>query len=145
MKRCDNGGITAREAVKMVSDCQRERLPYVLAILKREGYEFPDTAVELAQTTKRSRTEQAAWRRKKERRLWYRSDDPTVALLREAYIRGVSFTDISNMSGVNRTVMYEYLKGTRAVPEQYREELSDTIRTILDKMPDVEEDENVDG
>lgn len=132
MKKCDSA-ITEREAVEIVRNCPRDRLPYVLAILRQSGFDFPDAAVELARTTRQSKTDRMAYKRKQERRNWLETDDPSVKMLREAYDTGISFTDVSKLSGINRTVLYSYLKGELNIAEKNRRALNDTLEMIFEE------------
>lgn len=126
-------GITDEQALIAVSTCRVDRLPYVLDILRRSGYEFSNDAIQLARTTQSNKIQRVAKRRKVAKKAWLETDDEAVELLREAYFLGMSITDINRRTGINRTVMYEYLKGTRKVPEHCRETLISNLNDLIEK------------
>lgn len=131
--KCDSG-ISPREAIEMIQRCRKDRLPYVLDILKAAGYEFSSSEINLSRANKMSREQMSSYKRNRKHNEWAESNDETVQLLREAYLVGVSFTDINKLTGINRTVLYEYLKGAREVPEAYKDDLTNTLKTVLTEI-----------
>lgn len=131
--KCDSG-ISPREAIEMIQRCRKDRLPYVLDILKAAGYEFSSSEINLSRANKMSMEQMSSYKRNRKHNEWAESNDETVQLLREAYLVGVSFTDINKLTGINRTVLYEYLKGAREVPEAYKDDLTNTLKTVLTEI-----------
>lgn len=131
--KCDSG-ISPKEAIEMIQRCRKDRLPYVLDILKAAGYEFSSGEINLSRANKMSREQMSSYKRNRKHNEWAESNDETVQLLREAYLVGVSFTDINRLTGINRTVLYEYLKGAREVPEAYKGDLMNTLKTVLTEI-----------
>lgn len=131
-KECDKL-ISPREAIEMVQKCRKDRLTYVLDILRVAGYEFSEQEVGVSRAVKVSIEKVNELNRIGKKRNWKESSDEAIVLLREAYLKGIKFTDVNRLTGINRTVLYEYLKGERNVPEAYRERLIGTMRELLDR------------
>ena len=63
MSKCDSG-ISVEKALKIVSTCRADRLPYVLDILRGVGYDFSDDAIWLARKADKTKLGREAERRK---------------------------------------------------------------------------------
>ena len=125
--------ISPREAIEMVQKCRKDRLTYVLDILRVAGYEFSEQEVGVSRAVKVSIEKVNELNRIGKKRNWKESSDEAIVLLREAYLNGIKFTDVNRLTGINRTVLYEYLKGERDVPLAYRERLIKTLRELLER------------
>lgn len=131
-KECDRL-INPKEAIEMVQRCRKDRLPYVLDILRVAGYEFTEREMQFSRASKVSYEQISAANRKAKEKDWVMTDDEVVILLRDAYLKGVKFTDINRLTGINRTVLYEYLKGKRSIPLAYRDKLNNTLRELMER------------
>lgn len=131
-KECDKL-ISPLEAIEMVQRCRKDRLPYVLDILRVAGYEFSAKEVGVSRAVKVSIEKMNELKRQEKKHNWRESHDEAIVLLREAYLKGIKVTDINRLTGINRTVIYEYLKGERDVPLVYRERLIKTLRELLER------------
>lgn len=132
VRECDKL-ISPREAIEMVQRCRKDRLTYVLDILRVAGYEFSAQEVGVSRAVKVSIEKMNELKRQERKHNWKESHDEAIVLLREAYLKGIKVTDINRLTGVNRTVIYEYLKGERDVPLAYRERLIKTLRELLER------------
>lgn len=132
VRECDKL-ISPREAIEMVQKCRKDRLTYVLDILRVAGYEFSEQEVGVSRAVKVSVEKMNELNRQGKKRNWKESDDEAIILLRQVYLKGVKFTDVNKLTGVNRTVLYEYLKGERSVPLAYREKLIRTLHELLER------------
>ena len=132
VRECDKL-ISPREAIEMVQKCRKDRLTYVLDILMVAGYEFSEQEVGVSRAVKVSVEKMNELNRQGRKRNWKESDDEAIILLRQVYLKGVKFTDVNKLTGVNRTVLYEYLKGERSVPLAYREKLIRTLNELLER------------
>lgn len=132
IRECDKL-ISPREAIEMVQKCRKDRLTYVLDILRVAGYEFSEQEVGVSRAVKVSVEKMNELNRQGKKRNWKESDDEAIILLRQVYLKGVKFTDVNKLTGVNRTVLYEYLKGERSVPLAYREKLIRTLHELLER------------
>lgn len=132
VRECDKL-ISPREAIEMVQKCRKDRLTYVLDILRVAGYEFSEQEVGVSRAVKVSVEKMNELNRQGRKRNWKESDDEAIILLRQVYLKGVKFTDVNKLTGVNRTVLYEYLKGERSVPLAYREKLIRTLHELLER------------
>lgn len=131
-KECDKL-ISPKEAIEMLMHCRKDRLSYVLDILRVAGYEFTGKDIEVARARKVTMEQVNAANRKAKEKDWVDTDDEAVLLLREAYMNGVKFMDISRLTGINRTGLYAFLKGNRIIPLAYRDKLIETLKDILGK------------
>ena len=132
VRECDKL-ISPREAIEMVQKCRKDRLTYVLDILRVAGYEFSEQEVGVSRAVKVSVEKMNELNRQGRKQNWKESDDEAIILLRQVYLKGVKFTDVNKLTGVNRTVLYEYLKGERSVPLAYREKLIRTLHELLER------------
>lgn len=132
VRECDKL-ISPREAIEMVQKCRKDRLTYVLDILRVAGYEFSEQEVGVSRAVKVSVEKMNELNRQGRKRNWKESDDEAIILLRQVYLKGVKLTDVNKLTGVNRTVLYEYLKGERSVPLAYREKLIRTLHELLER------------
>ena len=132
VRECDKL-ISPSEAIEMVQKCRKDRLTYVLDILRVAGYEFSEQEVGVSRAVKVSVEKMNELNRQGKKRNWKESDDEAIILLRQVYLKGVKFTDVNKLTGVNRTVLYEYLKGERSVPLAYREKLIRTLHELLER------------
>lgn len=132
VRECDKL-ISPKEAIEMIQKCRKDRLPYVLDILRVAGYEFSAQEVGVSRAVKVSIEKMNELKRQEKKHNWKESHDEAIVLLREAYLKGIKITDINRLTGVNRTVIYEYLKGERAIPQVYRERLIQTLRKLLER------------
>ena len=132
VRECDKL-ISPREAIEMVQKCRKDRLTYVLDILRVAGYEFSEQEVGVSRAVKVSVEKMNELNRQGRKRNWKESDDEAIILLRQVYLKGVKFTDVNKLTGVNRTVLYEYLKGERSVPLAYREKLIRMLHELLER------------
>lgn len=131
-KECDKL-ISPKEAIEMLMHCRKDRLSYVLDILRVAGYEFSEKDVEIARAQKVTMEQVNAANRKAKVKKWEDTDNEAVLLLREAYMNGVKFIDVSRLTGVNRTGLYAFLNGDRVIPLAYRDKLIETLKDILGK------------
>lgn len=110
------------EAAKLIAGCPANRLPHVLTLLKQSGVDLEKSAVRkaYAQAVKAKGDEGKRKEKRKERghREWERSDLEAVIRLREAYEAGTSFTELSRLTGINRTTLYRYMYGEITLDEE---------------------------
>ena len=125
--------LSAERAIELINSCRADRLPFVLEILKTEGYEFSEETLRMVKTAKKTVVGKNALRRAKVKHDWLPSQDEIVLRLREAYMAGVRFNDIAKLAETNRPVLYEYLKGARGVPNHAREDLKKAIDIAMEQ------------
>lgn len=125
--------LSAERAIELINSCRADRLPFVLEILKTEGYEFSEETLRMVKTAKKTVVDKNALRRAKVKYDWLPSQDEIVLRLREAYMAGIRFYDIAKLADTNRPVLYEYLKGARGIPEYAREDLKKAIDIAMEQ------------
>lgn len=142
--------INLKETIKLVATCRVERLPLVLEILEQEGYTFTEEAIKTAYyDAERERIED----RKKEmearkiervskqqtfmmkravedHREWKETHDEVSLALRDAYMNGVSMTELSRFAGVRRERLYRYMYGLFVPPHG----ISERIMSALEEL-----------
>ena len=129
-KKCDRL-INPREAIEMIQHCRKDQLPYVLDILRVAGYEFTEKDAQFSRVQRMTAEQRNAAARSEKEKSWQESDDEAVLLLRSAYLKGIKFTDIYRLTGINRTVLYKYLNGDMSVPLAYRDMLIETLKNLI--------------
>ena len=124
--------LSATEAIRIINECSIERLPFVLRVLETAGYKFTEDEVKTARMLQIRKVQYSAYNRKKESNNWNDTGDDVVKLLRRAYMVGASFTVISRETGIGRQALYNYRNGTRHIPDQYRQRLTDVLSKMID-------------
>lgn len=117
---------------RLLASCPKDRMKLVLKVLEGGGINV-DGFTNLIDEMNREEKAKVYERRTREekRDLWLDSDDPATLLMRKAYDRGVSMTVISGMTGVHRTTLYKYLRGTVKPKELARKSVTDAIEKIF--------------
>ena len=123
--------INYKDAIEAVKNCESNRLPIILDILRNAGYEFSQESICTALSGGAGRAKRASITRVKKEIQWEETDDELVERLREAYMLGASFTLISRLACVNRTAMYEYMHCKRNIPAYCREPLERALNSIF--------------
>lgn len=112
--------ISTEEAVKMIAGCEANRLPIVLEVLEQSGYRFSGEAVRLANYIGTGHEGRYGWdrtpfvvekRREKEHKGWLETENEAALALRKAYLDGLRFSRIAELSGVSRKQPYVYMYG----------------------------------
>ena len=119
--------INYKDAIEAVKNCESNRLPIILDILRNAGYEFSRESICTALSGGAGRAKRASITRAERGKWWEETDDELVKLLREAYMAGVSFTLVSRLSCTSRTKLYDYMSGKRKVPEHHRESIKKAL------------------
>ena len=120
------------KAAKIVANCPRDRVAYVLQILAQSGMEIE----ELENVIERAKVEKTKHiyckRRNDDKRdNWRDTTNPTTLLLRKAYDLNIGFTTLSRMCGVDRVTLYHYLRGTKTATEINAGKIEDTLTKMI--------------
>lgn len=129
-------------AAKILASCSPERLPIVLDMLKKAGLEIDEVeSKKLIVFNKRGEMLKEK-RQYTDRSKWLDSDDPFVLYLREAYEDGISFKDVVNITGLNKSTVYRILWGEKMGTDFTRNLIYNAIEQIRNENS--EDDENQD-
>ena len=100
------------EAARIIAECKPNKLPHVLAMLKKGGFDFSDDEIQLQKLKHRDRTEwNVEYRKSLGRAKWSNTDDPLLICFRKAYEAGQSMVGLSEASGIHRVSLYNILIG----------------------------------
>jgi len=101
------------EAARLVANCKPNKLPYVLALLKQGGFEISQETIDEAKqkVDGRNRYRQDL-RDEHGTDGWKDTDDPACLTLRKLYENGESIIRLSRASGIHKTTLYSYIRGT---------------------------------
>ena len=101
------------KAARIVAKCPRSKLQQVMALLKEAGVEIDATPIQNEDNQKRrSANDKRAERRKNEYgEDFWKADNDFLQIMRDAYAEGISFTQLSRLTGLSRVSLYRYLHG----------------------------------
>lgn len=125
-------------ALKLISECKAERIPYIIEALRAKGIELPDCQEALLEAEDRKRI-----MRKNNSAIEYESfpdsDDEVALAIREAYKRGISMSVLAEQSGVHRVTLYTYITGKKVAQSQkVRENILNAVSKLIEKCDEVE-------
>ena len=124
------------KAAKLVANCPKERVSAVLLILARSGFDGDCIEQVLAEAQNEKNMNHAYRRRRNNnmRENWLETTDETALMLRKAYDCNVSFSTISNLSGINRTQLYQYMRGTKNASYFTAKSIKETLTKIFEDI-----------
>lgn len=100
-------------AAKLLVSCPRERLPVVVDLIQKSGINMDEVEKErmLAESDRQERLLEI--RKSADKSKWLPTDNSFVLFLREAFDEGISFKEVCNMTGLNKSTVYRCLWGER--------------------------------
>lgn len=133
------------EAARLIAECKPNKLMYVLAVLRQGGFDV-DSMVSNENSYYANYNSKLTLdelrRKKRESRykdIWINSDDPIVLALRNAYLDGFKVSDISECSGITRTAIYDYMRGSRQYSAFTKERFLNAFESLGINYPPVSE------
>lgn len=124
------------EMLNIVSRCRKDRLPYVLAMLKLRGIDLDD-AMAIADADELSDKVKSENRRHSNTEKWKNTENKTMLRMRKCYENGMNMYALSRATGMNRTSLYAYMWGTRGIKPHHEEK----INAGIDKLEAAAEDQ----
>lgn len=121
------------KAAKLVANCPRDRVSAVLLILAKSGFDIEniEQIIEDAQNAKEIDHIYRRRRNNDMRENWLDTEDETALMLRKAYDCNVSFSTISNLSGINRTQLYQYMRGIKNASVFTAKTIQETLEKVF--------------
>ena len=121
------------KAAKLVANCPKERISSVLLILARSGFDGESIEQALAEAQKEKELNHIYRKRRNNnmRENWLETTDEIALMLRKAYDYNVSFSSISNLSGINRTQLYQYMRGTKNASYFTAKTIKETLEKVF--------------
>lgn len=128
-----------KDLAELVARCRKDRLPYVLAILKEAGADIH--AMSIASESARLASADVANSRKNiDKSKWSGTTNKTVLRMRKYYEDGMNMYSLSRVTGINRTSLYMYMWGSRGISQQ-RERIINEGLDDLEELARQEDDE----
>ena len=120
------------KAAKIVANCPRDRVAYVLQILAQSGMEIEELE-NVIERAKAERTRHIYYKRRNDdkRDNWRDTTNPTTLLLRKAYDLNIGFTAINNLTGIDRTTLYKYLWAKRIPSGKDAKTIEDVVGKMI--------------
>lgn len=120
------------KAAKLVANCPRDRVPYVLQILAKAEIDVEqlDTIIEEAKT-ERKRHLYCKRTNEDTREKWRLTDNETTMILRKAYNLNIGFSAIKNLTGIDRTSLYKYLWAERVPSPKKAEKIAEVVGKMI--------------
>lgn len=125
------------QAAEIIATCPKSRLPLVCEYLEKAGIKMRPEKVKAINYSWRYRTNALkANRSDTDTSSWMDSDDPTVLLMRKAYMSGISMTHLGNDVGLHRSTMYRYMKGLAQIPPETADAITNAITDFSPNLSD---------
>jgi hypothetical protein len=123
------------KAMRMVSSARPERIPYLVDGFRNIGLDIPEISEEMRKKLADDYT-QSRFRRNHSREMntdkFRDTTDELALILREVYRREISFTRLSEKTGVNRSCLYKYMWGTqKPIGKEVRQRLIDAANALI--------------
>ena len=123
------------KAMRMVSSARPERIPYLVDGFRNIGLDIPEISEEMRKKLADDYT-QSRFRRSGRREMntdkFRETTDELALILRDVYRREISFTRLSEKTGVNRSCIYKYMWGTqKPIEKEVRQRLIDAANALI--------------
>ena len=123
------------KAMRMVSSARPERIPYLVDGFRNIGLDIPEISEEMRKKLAEDYT-QSRFRRNHSREMntdkFRDTTDELALILRDVYRREISFTRLSEKTGVNRSCLYKYMWGTqKPIGKEVRQRLIDAANALI--------------
>ena len=123
------------KAMRMVSSARPERIPYLVDGFRNIGLDIPEISEDMRKKLAEDYT-QSRFRRNSSREMntdkFRDTTDELALILRDVYRREISFTRLSEKTGVNRSCIYKYMWGTqKPIEKEVRQRLIDAANALI--------------
>ena len=120
------------KAARLIRNCPMEKIPLVVEVLRQGGFDITDKSFDEARQIA-MKVETANLRGSRsvaDKSKWIWTDNEFVLMLREAYDDGISFPDICERTGLNKSTVYRCLWGEKVGSQRTQKLITEAIKDI---------------